>query len=471
MERIAMSQRERDVLKVMTEVEAGKRTQREAARLIRRTIRQVRRIQRRLESEGDRGVMHKLRGRPSNARTAPEHRRLVLDAYTADYGDFGPTLAAEKLTGRGLNVTGCTLRLWLLAEGLWTGKRQREVHRQRRARRECFGELVQADGSIHDWLEDRGPILTLLVMIDDATSKTVARFAPAETTEGYFDLLGRYLRKHGRMGTLYTDRSTIFWGERHGEEARPFVTQFHRALDELGIDWIPAASPQAKGRVERFHGTAQDRLVKELRLAKADTIEQANEVLEARFLPWFNRNRAVQPTRPNDAHRPLQPTMNLAAILAVQDTRTVANDYTFRWNNRLYQLPPPPLPGLRGGRVIIEQRLDDSMHVRFKGRYLNFQPAHQPPQAIAPAPIAQELGALPPNPRSLSPARIPANKRGYATEATQPSAVHPAARRSGRTPAEPYPPDGQKPLTQKPPYRPPSSHPWKAKPVISISTK
>src|SRR5271169_3285039 len=136
-----------------------------------------------------------------------------MEAYTADYGDFGPTLAAEKLTERGLAVTGQSLRLWLLAEGLWTRKRRRDVHRQRRTRRECFGELVQADGSRHDWLEGRGDWMTLLVMIDDATSKVVARFAPAESTAGYFDLLGRYLRKHGRPVAFYTDRHSIFWGE------------------------------------------------------------------------------------------------------------------------------------------------------------------------------------------------------------------------------------------------------------------
>ena len=464
MERIAMSQRERDVLKVMAEVEAGERTQREAGRLIRRTIRQVRRIQRRLEAEGDGGIIHKLRGQPSNARTAPRRRQEIVAAYRADYGDFGPTLAAEKLTERGMIVGAETLRLWLLAEGLWQRKRQRDVHRQRRVRRECFGELVQADGSLHDWLEGRGLWITLLVMIDDATSKVVARFAPAETTAGYLDLLGRYLRKHGRMVALYTDRHSIFWGESRTDDPQPGQTQFRRACEELAIDWIPAHSPQAKGRVERFNQTAQDRLVKELRLAKAATIEQANEVLDAKFLPLFNRRYTVQPASANNAHRPIHQAMDLAAILSIQETRVVGNDYTFRLDNRVYQLPPPPLPGLRRGKVIIEQRLDGSMHVRFKKHYLVSQCV---------ADIAgQELGARPPNPRSLSLMRIPAdNKRGCATEATQPSAVHPTARRSGRTPALPYPSDGQKTLTQKPPYRPPPSHPWRNKPAISILDK
>jgi hypothetical protein len=463
-ERIAMSQRERDVLKILDAVEAGDRTQAEAARLLRRTPRQVRRILRRIQAEGDAGVIHKLRSRPSNARIDPEHRRRVLEAYKADYGDFGPTLAAEKLADRNLAVTGQTLRLWLLAEGLWTRKRRRDVHRQRRTRRECFGELVQADGSLHDWLEGRGPWMTLLVMIDDATSKVVARFAPAETTAGYLDLLGRYLRKHGRPVALYTDRHSIFWGESRTDDPQPPQTQFRRACDELGIEWIPAHSPQAKGRVERFNQTAQDRLLKELRLAKATTIEQANDVLEAKFLPLFNRRYTVKPASANDAHRPIHQAMDLAAILSVQETRTVGNDYTFRLDNQVYQLPPPPVPGLRRGKVIIEQRLDGSTHVRFKKHYLAFQLVG----VTATATASQELGALPPNPRSLSLTRIPAKKRGCATEATQPSAVHPTARRSGRTPAEPYPSDGQKTLSPKTPYRPPPTHPWKTKPVISI---
>ena len=463
MERIGMSQRERDVLKVMDAVEDGRRTQREAARLIRRTIRQVRRIQRRLEAEGDTGIVHRLRGRPSNARIDPEHRRAVLTAYRAEYGDFGPTLAAEKLGGRGLVVVPETLRLWLLAEGLWQRQRRRDRHRQRRARRECFGELVQADGSPHDWLEGRGPLLSLLVMIDDATSKVVARFAEAETTIAYLDLLGRYLRKHGRPVAFYTDRHSIFVGEDHSDDPQPVQTQFRRALNELGIDWIGAASPQAKGRVERFHGTAQDRLVKELRLAGAGDIGQANEVLDKVFLPWFNRRCTVAPASPNDAHRPIQPAMHLSAILSVQEIRTVSNDYTFRLDNRLYQLPPPPLPGLRGGQVVVERRLDGAMHVRFKGRYL--------PHQLVAATATQGLGALPPDPRSLPLPRtpaVPSNKQGCATEATQPSAVRPTVRRSGRTPALPYPPDGATTVSTKKPYRPAPSHPWKRKPVISI---
>jgi transposase InsO family protein len=334
---------------------------------------------------------------------------------------------------------------------MWERKRRRDKHRSRRDRRECFGELTQADGSEHDWLEGRGPRMVLLVMIDDATSKVVARFYPAETTEGYMDLLRRYLRKHGRMVAMYTDHDSVFCGE--CPDKKPAKTQFARALEELGIGWIPAGSPQAKGRVERFNGTAQDRLVKELRLAGAATMEQANEVLDTVFLPWFNRRCTVKPGSRNNAHRSLHPSMNLAAILSIQERRKVANDYTIRLDNRIYQIQPPALPGLRGGWVTVEKRLDGSQHIRFKGSYLKYEVV----------PLAKSSGALPPNPRSLALWQTPAEdaqKRGRAVGAAGPCAVRLTLGRSGRTPAEPCPPKGAKSIPAKVPYRRPPEHPW-----------
>ena len=473
-DRIEMSQRERDVLKVMSLVIRRERTQVEAGRLLGRSVRQVRRILRRLEQEGDRGVIHRSRGRPSGRRRAPAFRQQVLELYRQDYVGFGPTLAAEKLAERGWVLSAETLRTWLLAEGLWQRKRKRDKHRQRRARRECFGELVQADGSHHDWLEGRGERMVLVAMIDDATSKVVARFYPAETTEAYMDLLRRYLRKRGRMAALYVDRDSIFRAEDHDpRDPQPVLTQFSRALEELGIELILAFSPQAKGRVERFFQTAQDRLVKELRLAGAATIEQANKVLEKTFLPQFNRRFTVRPASRNNAHRPLHPSMQLKAILSIQETRTVTNDYTIRLHNVLYQLLPPAYPGLRGGKVIVEKRLDGSLHIRFGKRYLKYR-------RIGPASPGR-LGALPPDPRSLALWQMTApaaQNEGHATEVAQPCAVHLTAGRSGRTPAEPYPPDGDEKHTVKKPWRPPPEHPWRKpflrrrkKPDISICPK
>jgi hypothetical protein len=451
-DRIEMSQRERDVLKVMSLVLTKQRTQVEAARLLSCSVRQVRRIRRCLEREGDRGVVHRLRGQPSNRRIEPELRLKAIEAYRENYGGFGPTLACEKLVRHGIRVSDETLRRWLIEEKLWKGRRRRGQHRMRRERRACFGELVQADGSPHDWLEGRGPTFTLLVMIDDATSRATARFYPAETTEGYMDLLGRYVRKHGRMVAIYADKHSIF--QNTAEEGQsPPPTQFGRALVELDIQLIPAHSPQAKGRVERFNGTAQDRLVKELRLAAASTINEANAVLEKVFLPWFNRRCTVKAQSPNDAHRRLHPSMNLTAILSIQEQRTVAGDYTIRHDNQVYQLLPPAHPGLRGGKVIVEQRLDGTRRIRFRKTYLKYKLV----------PVAQNTGAPPPSPRSLSPSRIPAahKSEGRTALAARPSAVYPALGRSGRTPAEPYPSQGQKHSTRNTPKRPPPDHPWR----------
>jgi hypothetical protein len=373
-DRIAMSQRERDVLAIMRGVLSGDRTQADAARLLKKSVRQVRRLKRKLKAKGDAAFVHGLRGKPSNHRHKPTLRRQVLKAYRARYPDFGPTLACEKLADEGLHVGVETLRRWLLAEGLWERKRRRDPHRSRRPRRSCFGELVQMDASIHDWLEGRGETLVLITMIDDATSRVVAKFYRSGTVESHMDLLWIWLRKYGRPHALYTDRHSIF--EPH-EKGQPLadpnaLTQFGRALDELDIELIRAHSPQAKGRVERSFGTAQDRWVKELRLARAKTCEQANAVLE-KLVPDHNRRFAKPALKPTDAHRRLGPSHRLESILSIQETRFVSNDYVVRLSNRFYQLLPPVHAGERGGRVVIEERLDGTMAIRFGRHYLEYR--------------------------------------------------------------------------------------------------
>ncbi|AMV25953.1 Integrase core domain protein [Gemmata sp. SH-PL17] len=372
--RVAMSQRERDVLKVMQPVLDGKRTQSEAARLLKLSARQVRRVQLKLKAGGDAALVHGLRGKPSNRRHKPDLRRKVLKVYRARYPDFGPTFACEKLAAEGLRVGVETLRRWLLAEGLWEQRRHRDPHRSRRPRRSCFGELVQMDASIHDWLEGRGEEVVLITMIDDATSRVMAQFYPAGTVPAHMDLLGRWLRKYGRPLALYTDRHSIFEPHEKGQpladpEAR---TQFGRALGELDIELIRAHSPQAKGRVERSFGTAQDRWVKELRLAQAKTCAQANRVLE-RLVPDHNRRFAKAAPKATDAHRRLGTSHRLESILSIQSERVVSNDYVVRFENRFYQLLPPVYPGERGGRVVLEHRLDGSMAIRFGTRFLEYR--------------------------------------------------------------------------------------------------
>ncbi len=450
-DRIEMSQRERDVLKVMALVLKGERTQVEAAGLLRRGVRQVRRLVRKLEREGDGGVVHKLRGRRSNHALDDAIRHQAIELYRERYVEFGPTLAAEKLAEEhDLSLPRQTLHRWLLAEGLWQRKRRRDKHRSRRQRKECFGEMVQADASEHDWLEGRGDRMVLVGIIDDASSRVIARFYAAETTEAYMDVLGRWLKKHGRPVSWYSDRDSVFVAEDAQGEAG--TTQFSRALSELNVELISANSPQAKGRVERLWGTAQDRLVKELRLAKARTMEQANEVLEEKFLPWFNRRCTVKPASENDAHRPLGPGHDLAAILSIQERRTVANDYTIRFDHQTYQLLPPAWPGERGGKVIVEQRLDGSMHVRLKRRYLAYQVLT----------AKEDVAAVPANPMSLSHEPIPAGiRKDPVVGATGFDAVHRTGGRSGRTPALPCPPVSGSGGRGKAAYRPVPSHPWR----------
>lgn len=391
-DRIAMKQSERDVLKIMEPVLQGKRTQVEAARLLKLTVRQVRRIQRRLQKEGDAGVVHRLRGRASNRRASEELREAVLAKYREHFGDFGPTLASEKLVELDLEVSAETLRRWLLAEGLWERKRQRDVHRRRRTRRACFGELVQMDASLHDWTEGRGEPLVLLAMIDDATNRLEAGFYEGETVESYMDLVERWLRKRGRPLALYTDRDSVFQWQSKGR-ATEGVTQLGRALTQLEIELILAYSPQAKGRVERFFGVAQDRWVKELRLAAVTTRAQANALVRSQLLPEYNRRFTVKPADGSDAHRSLGGAYDLAAILCPHHARTVANDYTVRWANRFFQLEPPALPGLRGGKVVVEERRDGTLAIRFDASCLKFREIT--PQDAEQATAADGAGALP----------------------------------------------------------------------------
>jgi hypothetical protein len=358
-ERIAMSQRERDRLVVIKSVMDAKRTQVEAARHLGLSTRQVRRLQRRIERDGDVAVVHRLRGRPSNSRRDDGLRQRVLALYRSDYGgDYGPTLLAEKLTEQHAVVLSPeTLRQWLLRGGLWQRRRKRDRHRRRRARRPCFGELVQIDASHHDWLEGRSTErVVLCAMIDDATSRLHARFYAAETTDAYFDLMGRYIARFGKPFALYSDQAGIFRTERKKRETDlERVPQFARALDELDVRLIIALSPQAKGRIERAFQTLQDRWVKALRAAGVTSIAQANALVDRTLLPQFNERFTVRASSASDAHRPAPPPAELAAILCAQHERTVRNDYTVRVGDQLLQILPPRRAGRRGGRVLVER--------------------------------------------------------------------------------------------------------------------
>jgi helix-turn-helix protein len=453
---VSLSQRELDTLKVLTAVREGQRSQVEAARLLGITPRHVRRLLHKVQDRGDSALAHGLRGHPSNRQTHADLRQRVLQAYRADFHDFGPTLACEKLADLGLRVSRETLRRWLIQEGLWQPHQRRDTHRRRRARRDCFGELIQMDTSLHDWIEGRGESMVLINMIDDATSRIDCGFYAGETVEAHMDLLGRWIRRWGRPVALYTDRDSIFEYHSRGRGDPEGLTQFGRALQELGIHLILARSPQAKGRIERFFETAQDRWVKEMRLAGVSTRQHANELARSLLIPQFNRRFTVSPASPSDAHRPLGPEHNLGAILSIQHQRVVANDYTVRFQNRIYQVDKPIYPGLRKGQVILELRLEGSLAIRFGDKYLNYHEVTPRGEVLG--------GAAPQTPRSLPQERpTPEQEKKAAApgeEADSPG-VQPADGRSGRTSAEPYPPGGAAEDTKKGPYRPAASHPWR----------
>ena len=331
--------REVDRLGVIREV-AGKRLrQREAGERMGLSVRQVKRLLRRYRELGARGLISGHRGRKANNAIAPEVRAEILGVVRERYWDFGPTLAHEKLTEvHGYGVSVETLRQWMAVEGLWRTRKRRgmRVH-QSRPRRSALGELVQIDGSPHRWFEDRGPSCTLIVFIDDATSRLMAlRLVEAETTEAYLRTLRGYLDQYGRPVAVYSDKHSIFrvnLKDREGE-----LTQFTRALKTLDIQPIHANSPQAKGRVERANETLQDRLVKELRLRGLDSMEEANAFLPE-FMADYNRRFAVPPHHPQDAHRRvLHDDASVDLILSLHSTRKLSRNLTLRYQNREYQI-------------------------------------------------------------------------------------------------------------------------------------
>jgi transposase len=392
-ERIALSQRERDRLKVLHEVKQKHLTQVEAAQRLKRTDRQVRRMLIRIREHGDGGIVHRLRGRPSNRKLAVTLEHAILARVRQRYADFGPTLAAEHLAKEGLPVSRETLRKWMTQAAFWCPRRQRvkkiHVWRERRA---SFGELVMQDSSPFRWLEDRGPACQLIALIDDATSRIWARFAEHDTTEENLRTLQGWLRRYGRPLAHYTDKNSIFRTARRAAiseqlQGEGACSQFGRALKELGIEWIAAQSPQAKGRIERLFETLQDRLVKEMRLVGIDSIEAANHFLETRFLPEWEERFTVAARTPRNAHRRLGPEHRLEEILSVRVVRKVGDDHTVSWEGSRWGVPREEVcAGLRGAQVGIERRLDGSHWLRFRKRYLRLRPCPEPaPRAASPS--------------------------------------------------------------------------------------
>lgn len=420
---LRMSSKERDRLKILDAVIAGRLKQVEAARLLNLCPRQVRRLLERYRAEGDAGLVHRLRGQASNRKLPGVLKRRTIQRVKKKYSGFGPTLAAEYLAEHdGITLSRETLRHWMIEEGLWKRRKRGVKHRQWRERRSCFGEMVQIDTSIHDWLEGRGEAMVLIAMIDDATSRIRLRFFAADSTASNMEMILGWLRAHGRPLAIYADRASHFTitRKRADHEAPDGPTQIERSLGELGIEYIAARSPQAKGRVERAFKTLQDRLVKAMRVVGLTTMEQANAWLQSEFVPLWNARFTVRAACGADAHRPLR-GYDLASILSTQTLRRVNNDYTVSFKGQWLQIEKKSIvAGLRGSFVTVEERLGGLLRLKWGGRHLKHR------RIVRPIKHAEEQDARP-------------------REGVGPVGLRP-----------PPPPPSPKPR-----YVPPPDHPWR----------
>ena len=422
-----MSARELARAGVLARVAAGTLRLRAAAAVMAVSYRQAKRLYQRYRAEGAQGLTHRSAGRRSNAARAEAERTRILALVRKKYSGsiderFGPTLAAEHLaTEDGVQVHHDTLRRWMLAAGLWSRTRKRSPYRRRRERKAHFGELVQLDGSFHAWFERRGPARCLLTLVDDATGRSTGRFSAQETIWAAVAVVRDWIAAYGIPQALYTDWKNVYVRPPTEEErltqTEP-LTQFGRMCAQLGIRIIPASSPQAKGRVERNHGTHQDRLVKKLRRKAIADLAAANAFLETEYWADHNRRFARVPASADDFHVAVPRGVQLDAVFRLQETRTVSNDWVVRYANRYFQLERqsqrPPARSI----VHVYEAANGQIDIRYRDRVMRYRelPPAQVAAARATPPAAYQAGP-PPAPRTRRPA-VPAPNRG-------PSADHP----------------------------------------------
>lgn len=386
-ETVTMSNGEIDKLRVIDHVINHRLTWPEAAAQLDLSIRQIARLVVRVRDDGAKGASHRLRGRASNHRLDPALLKNAVRLVETHYRDFGPTFANEKLKSEhGIHLSTFTLRQGMIDGNLWSFHPSKPRHRAWRARRPCVGEMVQLDGSDHDWFEGRGPRCVLVIYIDDATSRILyGEFVSVENTLNLMTTTRTYVELYGRPGSLYVDKDSVYVincsptveEQLQGEDP---LTQFGRAMEQLDIEIINAHSPQAKGRVERGFRTHQDRLVKELRLRGISTVEAANRFLWDVYIPDHNRRCAVAPANPTDAHRPVLKTHDLNRIFSFHHDRVVANDFTLRLDNAFFQILPDQSVIIRPkNKVLIECWLDGSTHLWFNDQALSFKPLPERP--------------------------------------------------------------------------------------------
>lgn len=377
---ITMSKRQLDRYEIINRLIRKEINGTIAARLLCLSVRQTKRLRVRVKEKGPQGLIHTGKGKQAHNRISEKERGTIISLLRKHYYDFKPTFAAEKLReAHNIDHDPKTIRTIMIAEELWKPrqKRKKQPHRSWRERKASYGEMQQFDGSYEYWFEDRGPKCCLLAAIDDATGKiTKAKF---DTDEGVFPVFGfwkEYLEQNGQTRTVYLDKfSTYKMNQKTAQNNHDILTQFQRAADEIHMELITAHSPEAKGRVERLFQTLQDRLIKELRLVNISTIEQANVFLNKVFIPKFNQQFSVEPRNKNDLHKKLsvKEIKELESIFSRQTPRIVHNDFTISFDKQWHQLTKDqPVTVQKKDRVIMEERIDGTIHIRLRGKYLNY---------------------------------------------------------------------------------------------------
>ena len=381
-ETFQMTPKEVDRYNVIKQVISKKLNQTEAARQLKLSSRQIRRLVKKIKVNGVRGVIHGLRSRVSNNKLSSTLYEEIKEIISVPiYDDFGPTLLSEKLEEREeIQISVSALRIMMIEEEIWKPKRQKPRHRKNRIRRSCVGELIQIDASPHAWFEDRGSPCILIHFIDDATSVILlSRFVDSEDRQTLMELTKEFIEKDGRPVAFYTDKHSIYKVNRQPtieEELKDIQpkTQYGRAMEELNIELICANSPQAKGRVERAFGVDQDRLVKEMRLENTSNMEEGNKFLREYYIPKRNEKFGVEPLNPTKAFRPLLPEHKLTSIFSCRTNRKIKNDYTIRYKNKWFQITKDQKKRVyKKNNVEVEERLDGSIHLRYKEIYLEYK--------------------------------------------------------------------------------------------------
>ena len=371
---LTMSNKELERYRVLNLVLENKLSQVKAGELLNITDRQIRNLLRVLNRDGPKGLISKKRSYPSNRCIDSTKKLNIMKIVSDRYPDFSPTFAAEKLEeNHSIKISHETLRQWMIEVHLWIPKQKARKKHQLRQRRQYFGELIQGDGSFHDWFEGRRDKCVLLVFIDDATSKiTSLKFCEREGLEGYFEILKDHLEKYGKPLALYTDRFSVFEATREKES----LTQFRRALKSLNIEWIGANSPQAKGRVERCNRTLQDRLTKEMRLRNISDIQHANAYLEE-YIKLHNNKFSKEPMKTTDLHRPLEREVDLYRTLSRFEERTLTKDLVFQYNSTHFKISDPTIKCFIGQKIEIRSRENEDIRVYIKDKEVEIKPLNQ----------------------------------------------------------------------------------------------